>query len=85
MTSVASPRGSNRDVIEHGVTGFFAGTNEEWIVAIERLLGDSKLREEMGRAARERIVARVSADHVLPNTCEEDGVVRFLEDALRKL
>jgi glycosyltransferase involved in cell wall biosynthesis len=63
---VASPRGSNRDLIEHGVTGFLAETNGEWIAAIDRLLADSKLREEMGRAARERVVARVSADNVLP-------------------
>jgi glycosyltransferase involved in cell wall biosynthesis len=63
---VASPRGSNRDLIEHGVTGFLAETNEEWIVAIERLLADAKLREAMGRAARERIFARVSAEDVLP-------------------
>jgi glycosyltransferase involved in cell wall biosynthesis len=63
---VASPRGSNRDLIEHGVTGFFAETKKEWIAAIERLLADSKLREEIGRAARERVVARVSVNHVLP-------------------
>jgi glycosyltransferase involved in cell wall biosynthesis len=63
---VASPRGSNRDLIEHGVTGFLAETNEEWIAAIERLLADAKLREAMGRAARERIFARVSAEDVLP-------------------
>lgn len=29
--------------------------------------------------------ARDAADHVLPSTCEDDAVIRFLDDALRRL
>jgi len=58
---VVSPVGMNREVIEDGVSGFFAKTDDEWIAALLRLAGDRKLRSRLGRAAR----AVVERDYAL--------------------
>lgn len=52
---VASPVGVNREIVEHGVNGFLAETNEEWQSAIETLLADEELRHRMGAAGRKRV------------------------------
>ena len=48
---VASPFGSNREVIRHGETGFLAGTDKEWIDYLELLVRDSSLRLRMAANA----------------------------------
>jgi glycosyltransferase involved in cell wall biosynthesis len=50
---VATPLGANPMVIDDGVTGFLAGGDAAWVAAIERLVDDEGLREEMGRRAAE--------------------------------
>ncbi len=52
---VASPVGENCQIVEHGVNGFLAETNEEWRIAIETLLGDAGLRRRMGAAGRKKV------------------------------
>lgn len=52
---VASPVGVNREIVEHGVNGFLAETNEEWQSAIETLLADEGLRHRMGAAGRKKV------------------------------
>lgn len=54
---VCSPVGSNRRVVEDGVTGFFAATTEEWITALVRLIDDHDLRSRIGAAARAKAEA----------------------------
>ncbi|MCP5348425.1 MAG: glycosyltransferase family 4 protein [Gammaproteobacteria bacterium] len=51
MPLVASPVGMNREVIQHGVNGFLAETEEDWHSAIARLLEQPSLRSEMGSQA----------------------------------
>lgn len=51
---VASPVGANRKIIEHGVNGFFAETDDEWREAFGRL-SDRDVRKRMGMAGREKI------------------------------
>jgi glycosyltransferase involved in cell wall biosynthesis len=48
---VATPLGANPSVIDDGVTGFLADGDSAWVSAIERLVDDAALREEMGRKA----------------------------------
>lgn len=51
---VATPMGSNPEVIEHGVTGFLADSDDEWIESLQYLITDHELRLRMAhRAARE--------------------------------
>ena len=52
---VASPVGVNCQLVEHGVNGFLAETLEEWEQALQTLLADANLREQMGQAGREKI------------------------------
>lgn len=54
---VVSPVGMNADVIEDGVTGFLASSPEEWHDKLARLIEDGALREDMGRKAREYVLA----------------------------
>lgn len=63
---VISPVGMNAEVIADGVTGFLADTPEEWLDRLERLVVDAALRERMGRAARERMIALYSHDANYP-------------------
>jgi glycosyltransferase involved in cell wall biosynthesis len=52
---VASPVGVNKDIVEHGVNGFLASTNKEWIQALETLRKDPKLRRRMGESGRRKV------------------------------
>jgi len=51
IPTVATPLGSNPEVIEHGVTGFLADSDEEWVAYLSRLITDHELRRRMSRAA----------------------------------
>ncbi len=57
---VANPVGMNRQMVEHGRTGFLAATPQEWADAIERLACDPSLRRAMGVAGRRRVEERFS-------------------------
>ncbi|MBA7607174.1 hypothetical protein ES703_14332 [subsurface metagenome] len=49
---VASPVGANTEHIQEGTNGFLACDCSDWVDKISRLLNDSKLRKQMGLAAR---------------------------------
>lgn len=51
---VASPVGVNGDIVRDGENGFLASNSEQWRKALQMLIGDSELRERMGRAGRTR-------------------------------
>ena len=55
MPVVASPVGVNSDIVEHGVNGFLAETNEEWSRAIKILLNNADLRRQMGSAGQKKL------------------------------
>ena len=46
---VCTPVGVNRDLVEDGVTGFWAKTPEEWEEKISVLIEDALLREKLGK------------------------------------
>jgi len=48
---VATPLGSNPEVVEHGVTGFLADSQEEWVEYLSLLIKDHDLRLRMSHAA----------------------------------
>jgi len=66
VPSVASPVGINCEILEDGVNGFFADNANEWIEKISLLAEDKKLRENMGRKARETILKRYSLKAAAP-------------------
>jgi glycosyltransferase involved in cell wall biosynthesis len=57
---VASAVGVNREIIQDGVNGFLASTDEEWIAKLERLLADPGLRRRMGESGRRTVEERYS-------------------------
>lgn len=59
---VATPLGSNPEVIEHGVTGFLANSEEEWIECLQRLIENHELRWSMSLKAVEAAKERYSLE-----------------------
>jgi glycosyltransferase involved in cell wall biosynthesis len=59
---VASPVGVNVDIVEHGVNGFLATSEEEWREALTILLHDPDLRRRMGAAGRCKVEAKYSLE-----------------------
>ncbi len=58
---VASPVGANTEIIQDGVNGFLARTEEEWVDKLQRLLCEPELRRRLGIAGRETVLAKYSA------------------------
>lgn len=54
---VASPVGVNAQIVEHGVNGFLASTQEEWRDALMTLMRDADLRKRMGTQGRKKVEA----------------------------
>ncbi|MFP5238824.1 MAG: glycosyltransferase family 4 protein [Acidobacteriota bacterium] len=52
---VASPVGSNLDVVRHGENGFLAAGTEEWVSSLQALLDDAALRIQIGERGRETV------------------------------
>jgi glycosyltransferase involved in cell wall biosynthesis len=64
---VASDKGGLPEIVEDKVTGllFPAGDIQQLASALKKLLGDSILREEMGRNARSRVAQKFSRDRFI--------------------
>ena len=59
---VVSPVGVNSEIVQHGVNGFLANSEAEWLKYIRILINDKALREELGKKGRERIVQKYSVN-----------------------
>ena len=57
---VCSPAGVNKEIVEDGVHGFWANSQEEWIEKLEILINDHGLRRKMGMAGRGRVIEHYS-------------------------
>ncbi|TAJ24085.1 MAG: glycosyltransferase family 1 protein [Nitrospirae bacterium] len=62
IPTVLTPIGANLEIVEHGKNGFFADSEEEWTDALTKLIQDSTLREEVGRAGRKTVEDRYSVE-----------------------
>lgn len=60
IPAVASNIGVNKEIIEHGINGFLCDTDEDWYVAIEKLILHKELRRQMGKAGRQKIIKEYS-------------------------
>jgi len=63
---VASPVGINMQLIQDGVNGFLARTEEEWISRLSLLIEDEALRKQMGARGREIALREYSFQHYAP-------------------
>ena len=59
---VCSPVGHNTQVVEHGQSGFFAATEDDWVTYLNRLVEDADLRRSFGARARETVERRYSLE-----------------------
>jgi glycosyltransferase involved in cell wall biosynthesis len=57
---VASAVGVNREIIQDGVNGFLASTEDEWVEKLGRLLVDRELGRRLGAAGRRTVEQRYS-------------------------
>mgnify|MGYP000258712434 CR=1 FL=1 len=64
---VASPIGVNQDIVCHGKNGFLANNENEWIVSLDNLIGNSVLRSKMGLYGRQDVVEKYSLTTAVPN------------------
>jgi glycosyltransferase involved in cell wall biosynthesis len=55
IPALLSPVGVNTKIVEDGVNGFICKNEEEWYQALEKLITDAKLRENMGIAGRKKV------------------------------
>jgi glycosyltransferase involved in cell wall biosynthesis len=53
LPAIASPVGFNNDIVQPGKTGLLAGSHQQWLEAIKRLLDNPTQRQVMGRTAAE--------------------------------
>jgi len=63
---IASPVGANRQVVVHGLNGFLAGTEEEWLDALDSLYCSRELRLKMGKAGKEEVRREYSLEQYAP-------------------
>ncbi len=86
LPAVVSPVGANRDVVQDGVSGFHAASEDDWVRALERLLDDVTLRTRMGAEGRRRVersllgggagpAGRSAAEGLRPMTSLLDGLL----------
>jgi glycosyltransferase involved in cell wall biosynthesis len=57
---VTSPVGVNTDIIDDGVNGLLAATEEDWFTRLSELVDAAERRNALGRAARQTVVSRYS-------------------------
>lgn len=60
LPTIMSPVGVNSEIIQDGQDGFLAGSTEEWVRKLSRLIDDADLRRRTGEAARKTVVERYS-------------------------
>jgi glycosyltransferase involved in cell wall biosynthesis len=70
IVPVATPLGSNPEVIEHGVTGFLARSDEDWVQQLERLVRDPELRRRMSQNAAAQAHAKFTLSAQAPAIVE---------------
>lgn len=63
---VCTPVGVNRDVVQDGINGFWAMTDEEWIEKLSLLIEDHALRRKMGLRGREVVRESYSVQGCAP-------------------
>lgn len=59
---VATAYGTNYRIMEDGVQGYLAATEEEWVDRLTRLIDDVNLRKKMGIEGRKRVVEKYSVE-----------------------
>jgi glycosyltransferase involved in cell wall biosynthesis len=78
VPTVCTPVGVNRDVVQDGINGFWAMTDEEWIEKLSTLIEDPSLRQTMGLRGREVVRESYSIQACAP------GFHKVLDEVIKK-
>ena len=70
IPTVCSPVGVNTDIIQDDQNGFIAGTEDEWVDKLSRLLRSAELRRRLGQAGRKTVEEKYSAITQTPRVYE---------------
>ncbi len=70
IPTVCSPVGVNTDIIQDDQNGFIAGTEDEWVDKLSRLLRSHELRQRLGHAGRVTVEQKYSAITQAPRVYE---------------
>ena len=76
IPTVASAVGANFRVIEDGVSGYLAETEDQWFDRIEGLLNDAQLRKRIGQDARGRV------ENYFSINANKDIYLKIINDAI---
>jgi glycosyltransferase involved in cell wall biosynthesis len=70
LPTVASNVGANQDIVSEGIDGFLVASESEWILALDKLLRDGCLREDMGCAGRKKVQSRYCLQQTWPKLAD---------------
>ena len=56
IATIMSPVGVNTDIIQDGENGFLAGSTDEWVEKLSRLIESKELRDKLGKKGRQTVV-----------------------------
>ncbi|MEX2567184.1 MAG: glycosyltransferase family 4 protein, partial [Cyclobacteriaceae bacterium] len=59
---VASPVGMNKEVVQHGINGYLAKSEEEWIAALSKLIQDWQLRKSFGENGHQLVMEKYTLE-----------------------
>jgi len=76
LPTIVSPVGVATEIVEDGVNGLVATTEDEWLDALQALVADADLRRRLGEAARRTVLERYSGAQWAPH------FLRALSDAV---
>ncbi len=77
VPTIMSAVGVNTEIIQDGVNGFLASTEEEWVSKISLLIESYELRKKMGFNARKTVEARYS------KVSQQNNYVTFFNELLK--
>jgi glycosyltransferase involved in cell wall biosynthesis len=66
LSVVASPVGVNNEIVCKGKNGFLADTCETWVNALEKLLRNRLLRQQMGANGRKLVEQKYCIQKMAP-------------------
>jgi glycosyltransferase involved in cell wall biosynthesis len=70
IPTVCSPVGVNAEIIQDGENGFLAGSEDEWVEKLGRLVHSAELRKQLGRAGRRTVETKYSGNVQAPRVFE---------------
>ncbi len=74
IPALVSPIAVNKQIVDNGINGFWCDSNEDWYKNIKLLLTNTNLRNDMGIAAREKII-----NHYSLKSTQQDFLNIFIE------